>query len=113
MIVVGCGAYLEGGYGCPGEWRCLKAAALGEGKFAEPVQVVGFVRCDCPGRNLAPNIGMAIRLSEIVPDEIRLSSCLVGAEPGCPYLSAEEMARIIATKMGVGVALGTHEYPCL
>ena len=38
-MVVGCGAYMDSGYGCPGEWRCLKAAALGEGGFDEPSQV--------------------------------------------------------------------------
>jgi len=35
VAVVGCGAYMDSGYGCPGEWRCLKAAALGEGEFDE------------------------------------------------------------------------------
>ncbi|MDH3964478.1 MAG: CGGC domain-containing protein, partial [Deltaproteobacteria bacterium] len=39
VMVVGCGAYMDSGYGCAGEWRCLKAAALGEGKFDEPSQV--------------------------------------------------------------------------
>jgi predicted metal-binding protein len=73
VLVVGCGAYMDSGYGCPGEWRCLKAAALGEGNFAEPVQVVSFVKCQCPGRSLAPNVGMAMKLSEMKPDEICLS----------------------------------------
>jgi predicted metal-binding protein len=83
-----------------GEWRCLKAAALGEGEFDESVQVVSFVKCICPGRSLVPNIGMAAKLSEIKPDEIYLSSCLVN----------EEMAKIIEKKTGVKVKLGTHEY---
>jgi predicted metal-binding protein len=48
VAIVGCGAYMDSGYGCAGEWRCLKAAALGEGKFDEPCQVVGFVKCECP-----------------------------------------------------------------
>lgn len=110
VLIVGCGAYMDSGYGCPGEWRCLKAAAVGEGKFDEPVQVVGLIKCNCPGRNLAANIGMAIKLSDIKPDEIRLSSCLVNAKPACPYSTSEEMAKIIATKTGVGVQMGTHEY---
>ena len=110
IVVVGCGAYMDGGYGCPGEWRCLKAAALGEGKFDEPVQVISFVKCQCPGRNLAPNIGMAIKLAEIKPDAIYLSSCLVNAKPECPYASAEEMAAIIENKTGIAVRKGTHEY---
>jgi len=99
--MVGCGAYQDTGYGCPGEWRCLKAAALGEGGFEEPVQVAGFVKRNCPGRNLAPNIGMAIKLSGLRPDEIRLSSCLVNAKPQCPYSKADEMAKIIETKQGL------------
>ena len=49
----------------PGEWRCLKAASLGEGKFEEASSVVAFVKCKCPGRSLAPNTGMAMKLSEI------------------------------------------------
>ena len=110
VAVVGCEAYMDSGYGCPGEWRCLKAAALGEGEFNEPVQVISFVKCTCPGRSLAANIGMAAQLSEIKPDEIYLSSCLVNAKPGCPYSSAEEIAKIIEGKVGVKVILGTHAY---
>jgi len=110
VAVVGCGAYMDSGYGCPGEWRCLKAAALGEGNFDEPVQVVAFVKCECPGRSLAPNVGMAVKLSEIKPDAVYLSSCLVNAKPGCPYTNAEEMAKIIETKTGIQVKLETHDY---
>ena len=61
VMVVGCGAYMDSGYGCPGEWRCLKAATVGEGKFTEPVQVMSFVKCHCPGRSLVSNVGMAIK----------------------------------------------------
>ncbi len=110
VAVVGCGAYMDSGYGCPGEWRCLKAAALGEGQFDESVQVISFVKCVCPGRSLAANIGMAAKLSEIKPDRIHLSNCLVDAKPGCPYSNAEEMAKIIERKTGVEVVLGTHPY---
>lgn len=110
VAVVGCGAYMDSGYGCPGEWRCLKAAALGEGTFQEPSQVVAFVKCECPGRSLAPNMGMAMKLSEIRPDVIHLSSCLVNAKPGCPYASADEMARILEAKTGISVVQGTHDY---
>ncbi len=110
VTIVGCGAYMDSGYGCPGEWRCLKAAALGEGKFDEPVQVVSFVRCECPGRSLAPNVGMAIKMSEVKPDAIYLSSCLANAKPGCPYSNAEEMAEIIKNKTGIEVLAGTHDY---
>jgi predicted metal-binding protein len=110
VAIVGCGAYMNSGYGCPGEWRCLKAAALGAGKFEGPSQVVSFVTCECPGRSTAPNVGMAFKLSEIKPDAIYLSSCLVNAKPGCPYASAEDFAKILENKTGVPVTLGTHDY---
>jgi predicted metal-binding protein len=110
VVIVGCGAYMESGYGCPGEWRCLKAAGQGEGKFDEAVRVVAFVKCECPGRCAAPNVGMAIKLSEIEPDAIHLSSCLVNAKPACPYMTADELADILEAKIGVPVTRGTHEY---
>ena len=109
-MVVGCGAYMDSGYGCPGEWRCLKAASVGEGSFDEPASVVSFVKCECPGRTLMPTVGMAMKLSEIKPDVIHLSSCLVNAKPGCPYSSAEEMKSIIENNTGIEVVLGTHDY---
>ena len=110
VAVIGCGAYMESGYGCPGEWRCLKAAALGEGKFGEPSQVISFIKCECPGRSVAPNLGMAVKLSEIKPDAVYLSSCLVNAKPGCPYATAEDLAKILESKTGLPVILGTHDY---
>jgi predicted metal-binding protein len=110
VAIVGCGAYMDSGYGCPGEWRCLKAAAMGDGKFDEPHQVVAFVKCQCPGRSLTNNIVMSFKLSETKPDEIHLSSCLVNAKPGCPYAKPEEMAAIIEKKTGIKVVQGTHEY---
>lgn len=110
IAVIGCGSYMDSGYGCPGEWRCLKAAALGEGRFDEPSQVTAFVKCECPGRTLATNMGMAMKLSEIKPDVIHLSSCLVNAKPGCPYGTAEEFAQILEDKTGIKVISGTHDY---
>ncbi|MBW2030995.1 MAG: CGGC domain-containing protein [Deltaproteobacteria bacterium] len=110
VAIIGCGAYMDSGYGCPGEWRCLKAAALGEGSFEKPSQVVSFVKCQCPGRPLAANVGMAMKLSEIKPDKIYLSTCLANAKPDCPYSNAEEMADILAKKTGIEVVMGTHDY---
>ena len=110
VAVIGCGAYMDSGYGCPGEWRCLKAAALGEGTFEEPSQVMAFVKCECPGRTIVPNLGMAIKLSEIKPDLVYLSSCLANAKPGCPYGTAEEFSQILEDKTGIKVVLGTHDY---
>ena len=110
VAVIGCGAYMDSGYGCPGEWRCLKAAALGEGKFDEPSQVMAFVKCECPGRTIVPNLGMAMKLSEVKPDLIYLSSCLANAKPPCPYGTAEEFAQILEQNTGIKVILGTHDY---
>ena len=101
VMVVGCGSYMDSGYGCPGEWRCLKAAGLGASKFEEPSHVVAFVKCECPGRSVAQNIGMAIKLSEIKPDAIYLSNCLAAAKPDCPYSTAEEKAAIIEDRKSV------------
>ncbi len=110
VAVIGCGAYMDSGYGCPGEWRCLKAAALGDANFEKPSNVIAFIKCECPGRALVPTMGMAMKLSEIKPDVIHLSSCLVNAKPGCPYSNAEEMAGILEKKTGITVKLGTHDY---
>ena len=110
VMLIGCGEYMNSGYGCPGEWRCLKAAALGEGKFDEPVAVTSFVRCECPGRPLLSNIGMAMKLSEIKPEAIYLTSCMAIAKPGCPYLDMEEVAGMITEKFDIPVIMGTHQY---
>ena len=83
---------------------------MGDGTFEKPSQVVAFLKCECPGRSLAPNMGMAIKLSEIKPDKIYLSSCLANAKPGCPYSDADEMAVIIEKKTGIAVVQGTHDY---
>lgn len=110
VAIIGCGAYMGSGYGCPGEWRCLKAAAMGDGRFGEPSQVVAFFTCECPGRTVVPNLGMAMKLSEIKPDVVYLSSCLANSKPGCPYSTPEELAKILESKTGIPVILGTHDY---
>lgn len=110
VMLVGCGSYMDSGYGCPGEWRCLKAAALGDGQFGEPVRIIAFVRCECPGRTVAPNVGMAVKLSQIKPEAVYLTTCLAKAKPACPYISPEEMAQAITQKTGIPVLFGTHDY---
>lgn len=110
VAIVGCGTYIDQGFGCPGEWRCLKSAANGEGKFESPSTVVAFVKCQCPGRAVVPSLGMAAKLSEIKPDKVYLSSCLANAVPGCPYTNAQDLAGIIKEKTGIEVVIGTHDY---
>ena len=111
VAIVGCGAYMDSGYGCAGEWRCLKAAAFGEGSFENASQVLAFVKCECPGRSLVANMGLAIKMLEIKPDKIYLSSCFANAKPSCPYSEAQEIAKILENKTGIPVLLGTHDYP--
>lgn len=110
IMVVGCGAYMDSGYGCPGEWRCLKAATLGEGVFTEPTQVISFMKCVCPGRSLPANVGMAIKLSEMKPEAIYMSTCMAKAKPECPYTKPEDISDFIEAKTGIPVTMGTHEY---
>ena len=110
VAIIGCGAYMDSGYGCPGEWRCLKAAALGEGQFDAPSSVVSFVKCECPGRSTVSNTMFAMKLADMKPDVIHLSSCMANAKPGCPYTTAEDMAKWLTDKTGIPVAMGTHDY---
>jgi predicted metal-binding protein len=55
-------------------------------------------------------MGMAMKLSEVKPDVIHLSSCLVNAKPGCPYTNAKELADMLTQKTGIQVVQGTHDY---
>jgi len=87
-----------------------RVTSLGDGTFENPSQVVAFVKCECPGRTVVPAIGMAMKLSEIKPDKIYLSSCLTNAVPGCPYTGAKDLASIIEEKTGIEVVVGTHDY---
>ncbi len=110
VMVVSCGAYMDDGYGCPGEWRCLKAATMGDGSFDEESQVIAFLKCNCPGRPIMSNIGMTLKALEMKPDAIHLSSCMVNAKPGCPYMKPEDLAKMIEDKFGIKVVAGTHAY---
>jgi predicted metal-binding protein len=110
IAIVGCGAYMDTGYGCVGEWRCLKAATLGEGNFEKPSQVTALVKCECPGRSLPANMVLAIKMLEMKPDKIYLSSCLANAKPGCPYINVEELSVMLERKTGIKVVKGTHDY---
>lgn len=110
VIIVGCGSYMDSTYGCPGEWRCLKASAFGEGEFSEPARVIAFVRCECPGRATKATIKMAIKLSNVKPDEIYLSNCFFKSNVDCPYFKAEDFAKSLEETFGVKVHFGTHSY---
>lgn len=53
---------------------------------------------------------MNMKLSEMKPDVIHLSSCFANAKPDCPYMSADDMAKMIEGKTGIPVKKGTHDY---
>jgi predicted metal-binding protein len=53
---------------------------------------------------------MAAELSEIKPDVIHFSACMAKAQPPCPYIKAEDMAKLVEAKTGIRVVLGTHDY---
>ena len=110
VMIIACGHYMDTCYGCPGEWRCLKAAAFGKGKFKEPSQVIWLLKCECPGRPLLSNINTAIKSARTKPDVIHFSSCMVDAKPGCPYFDMEEIAGMITKKFKIPVIMGTHSY---
>lgn len=59
---------------------------------------------------MVSDVGMAMKLSEIKPDKIYLSSCLVNAKPGCPYTRSEEIAAVLETKFELPVVNETHDY---
>ena len=53
---------------------------------------------------------LAIKMSEIKPDKIYLSSCFANAKPTCPYIETKEIAKILEYNTGIPVLLGTHDY---
>jgi len=56
------------------------------------------------------NMGVAMKMSQMKPDKIYLSSCFANAKPACPYNDAEEIAKMLENKTGIEVVLGTHDY---
>jgi predicted metal-binding protein len=111
IIIVGCSAYMGTSYGCPGEWRCLTSAAKKDEAFKnyENPKIVGFVRCECPGRAAVPNVELVLK--RVKADVIHLSKCLYKANPPCPYFKPEELAASLKAKTGLDVVMGTHDYP--
>lgn len=106
--IVCCGRYTDSGHKCPGDWKCYEAAALGQGKFEEPCQVISFLRCECPMQEKILDVGMLSSLLQLKPDIIHLSFCLVNASQPCPLGSSSKFARLLLDKTGIPVILGTH-----
>ena len=110
ILVIGCGSYMDAGYGCPGEWKCISAVKEKNGAFAEyddPV-IVGFLRCQCPGRATISNIGMVKKNVQI--DAVHLSNCMVKAQPMCKNHDFDKFKEMVEEQFGVKCVLGTHAY---
>ena len=110
ILVIGCGSYMDAGYGCPGEYKCINAVKEKNGTFAEyddPV-IVGFLRCQCPGRATINNIGMVKKNVQV--DAIHLSNCMVKAQPMCKNHDFDKFKEMVEEKFGVPCILGTHAY---
>ena len=110
VAIIYCGQYVNSGFGCPGEWRCHKAAALGEGNFQEPSQIIFWIKCECPGHTILSNTKMAMKLAEIKPDAIYLSSCMVNSWPKCPYFDLNELEQKLKESFQLPIIKGTHSY---
>lgn len=110
VLIVSCGNYASQGYGCPGEWKCFTAAAKKEGEFAsyDSAQVVGFLECECNGRQLIPNIGCVKKNTDF--DVIHFSTCMSKPWPACPYMDIDQLAGKIEEAFNVKVVKGTHNY---
>ncbi len=110
VLVIGCGSYMDAGYGCPGEYKCINAVKEKNGEFANydnPV-LVAFLRCKCPGRATINNIGMVMKNVKV--DVVHLSNCMVKAQPMCKNHDFEQFKKMVEDKYGVKCVLGTHAY---
>ncbi len=111
VLIVGCGSYMENSYDCPSDWKCLTAAAEKRGAFAQhdgDIQVVGFLRCKCPGRALVNNAAATKKKTDF--DVIHITNCMVKSVPGCKNHDMEELPKMLADKTGAEVIVGTHDF---
>ncbi len=106
VVIVSCGCYADTAYACPGDWRCFTAAVKGEGYFTEPMDVIGFVKCRCPGGSLISNIKCVKHYTEF--DCIALSTCFLNSN--CPYLKVSEVTEKLKEVFGCEIIVGTHQY---
>ncbi len=110
ILVIGCGSYMDAGYGCPGEYKCINAVREKNGEFAryENPVIVGFLRCSCPGRATISNIGEVMKNVKV--DAVHLSNCMVKAVPMCKNHDFEQFKKIVEEKYGIPCIPGTHAY---
>jgi predicted metal-binding protein len=91
--------------------KCLLALRRREGAFSryrdEEVELVGYTTCDgCPGGNVeyAP-----AEMKRNGAEVVHLATGLLVGYPPCPYI--EDFRKLIETKHGMEVVLGTHPIP--
>ena len=110
VLIVACGSYAETSNSCVADWKCLSSAAEKKGPFArysDEVQVMGFLRCKCPGRSLVANIAMAKEKTGF--EIVHLTNCLAKAQPPCKNHDLDQLVQMIKEKTGAEVVLGTHD----
>ncbi|CAO0823683.1 hypothetical protein DFAR_3840004 [Desulfarculales bacterium] len=56
---------------------------------------MAFIKCECPGRATVPNLGHVMKMAEMKPDAVHLSSCLVNAKPECKNMPLDKRKAFI------------------
>ena len=110
VLVIGCGSYIDSVASCPGDWKCFKAARLGDGFFTDQTNILALIRCSCPGRAILSNIKVTMKFLDTQVDRIHISTCMAFAYPNCNYMDMQKLAKNIAEEYGVPVTMGSHKY---
>lgn len=91
--------------------KCFRAMRQREGAFdgydAKDIELVGYTTCGgCPGGNIeyAPE-----ELKKNGAEVVHLATGMVVGYPPCPYI--EDFRKLIETKHGMKVVVGTHPIP--
>lgn len=91
--------------------KCLRAVREREGAFdiyaEEDIELVGYTTCGgCPGGNIeyAPE-----ELKKNGAEVVHLATGMIVGYPPCPYI--KDFIRLIETKFGMKVVVGTHPIP--
>ncbi len=91
--------------------KCFRAIRQKEGAFdsyeGKDIELVGYTTCGgCPGGNIeyAPE-----ELKKNGAEVVHLATGMVVGYPPCPYIA--DFKRLIETKYGMKVVVGTHPIP--
>ena len=88
-----------------GRARAAQAASLGDGEFEDESHVISFIRCECPGRTTGPTVSMALKLSELKVEPLRVKK-LSGMLTKESKDSAQWGIRNIRAEMAGGQVVG-------